>query len=528
MAPNTERIEKLRKDIQRLERKISEVDEEMDVLEVRLLNAKGSKKTALEKKIEKLDLKWEKLDATLTENKKQLAAIDSTYKYESGGEDSDGSGDEKKIGKRRSGSGSSGDERTISRKNSKSPREISQSEEEQEVHTIDVKTTKLEVKNTHEDSKVRKTLSEGKDSLKEITPKESQSLSVRKTESDKEVLVTKEKESPRDVKLSPHGKSDDDSDNKNNNNQEVKKEEKRVEEVILEKSDSSVTDSPVLRSSISKKLANSKSSKTDLSKETTPTPSPNTEHKKKLLAGATLRRSKPKDEKVEQPKDKSPEAAKEKANKSMLKTLGRSSSKNKSKESLRASPMNASNEELPVVELRSSIEDGSEDRKEKRRSIFQRFSRRVTKSSSSNPQLNTPKTEQDIDVDKQFDDFLESIGVTNDKLKDLWMQEYKTTKQRQDLLKSVNKNNSKLGSSFSDEVGANALAQQLKNNPTEEALDKLLLYLRTGTVAWLKDFIDANGHKWLFETFTFELFKLDKKGITTSFEGGNGERSTKF
>lgn len=41
---------KLRRDIERTERKISELDEEMDVLEVRLLNANKGKKTALEKK----------------------------------------------------------------------------------------------------------------------------------------------------------------------------------------------------------------------------------------------------------------------------------------------------------------------------------------------------------------------------------------------------------------------------------------------------------------------------------------------
>src|SRR3990167_8485986 len=84
---------KLRRDIERTERKISELDEEMDVLEVRLLNANKGKKTALEKKIERLDAKWEILDSKLTELKKQLAAVDPNYKYEeeelSGSEDSE-------------------------------------------------------------------------------------------------------------------------------------------------------------------------------------------------------------------------------------------------------------------------------------------------------------------------------------------------------------------------------------------------------------------------------------------------------
>merc|ERR1712169_135909 len=74
--------EKLRKEITRLERQLEEVDEEMDVLEVRLLRAASAKKKAIERKIEKLDVKWEKLDLKLSELKKKLADADPNYKPE--------------------------------------------------------------------------------------------------------------------------------------------------------------------------------------------------------------------------------------------------------------------------------------------------------------------------------------------------------------------------------------------------------------------------------------------------------------
>merc|ERR1712000_503694 len=71
-----------RKEITRLERQLEEVDEEMDVLEVRLLRAASAKKKAIERKIEKLDVKWEKLDLKLSELKKKLADADPNYKPE--------------------------------------------------------------------------------------------------------------------------------------------------------------------------------------------------------------------------------------------------------------------------------------------------------------------------------------------------------------------------------------------------------------------------------------------------------------
>jgi len=84
MAPDPQ---KLRKEIARFERKLAEVDEEMDILEVRLLKATGAKQKAIEKKIEKMDLKFEKLDIKITSLKKQLADCDPTYKIEDEEED---------------------------------------------------------------------------------------------------------------------------------------------------------------------------------------------------------------------------------------------------------------------------------------------------------------------------------------------------------------------------------------------------------------------------------------------------------
>jgi len=73
---------KLRKEIARFERKLADVDEEMDILEVRLMKASGPKKKAIEKKIEKMDVKFEKLDVKITTLKKQLAECDPTFKPE--------------------------------------------------------------------------------------------------------------------------------------------------------------------------------------------------------------------------------------------------------------------------------------------------------------------------------------------------------------------------------------------------------------------------------------------------------------
>ena len=84
MAPEAQ---KLRKEIDKHERKISEIEEEMDCLEIRLLQATQAKKKALERKIDKLDQKWEKLDIKLNTLKKQLASCDPTYQIEEDEED---------------------------------------------------------------------------------------------------------------------------------------------------------------------------------------------------------------------------------------------------------------------------------------------------------------------------------------------------------------------------------------------------------------------------------------------------------
>ena len=530
MAPSSD-IEKLRKDIQRLERKIAEVDEEMDVLEVRLLNAKGAKKTALEKKIEKLDLKWEKLDTSLSDTKKQLAAIDPTYTYESEGSDGEKSQssdeDKKKRGSRKS-SGSSGDEKQKAKKTSsveKSPRRVAEEEQdvkprkdsvdEKKLHPSSHSTPPKESPRKNDLSPLEKKISGDLESVKRVLDLDmdlepAPKSPVRKTSLDHKHEEKKEevkKEEPKVEKSEPKVEKKEEKEEKK---EEPKKEEPKKEDV-----------KHLSRVSSSKKNTATIKESSDTTKD----------FKKKLLSGATMkRREKPPKELLEQKSSKpeiKPESKSSSKSSSVFKTLSKNSKKTKDVKVQVATSLSNSSEESPTPELRTSYEM-TDEKREKRKSLFSATKARLSKKVkpvTSNPQLSKP---DDGDIDKQFNEFLESIGVKNDKLKELWSQEYKTPKQKLDLLKTVTKNSSKLGSSFNSDVPASVLAQELHQNPTEEALDKLLLFFRTGTVAWIKEFIESDGIKYLFEAFTLELFKLDRKNLSASFSSESSDKFHKF
>ena len=118
------------------------------------------------------------------------------------------------------------------------------------------------------------------------------------------------------------------------------------------------------------------------------------------------------------------------------------------------------------------------------------------------------------EINERFAQFLTSINVTNATDREYWIRDY-SIEQKLALMKSL-EGKTLLSATLGQDTSPKALLARLKVEQTTEVIELLVLKLKEPTEVWIDEFRAIGGFDWLFESYTYELFKAAKSSSTST------------